>query len=137
MILYIDDDEHYGWLVKTLLSLQNLAVETAYDGLEGMRKARELRPDLILLNLYLPRIDGVEVIQQLRDEAGTRNIPIVVLSALPKQHGRRLVQGLGVQDILSKPFQVDELISIVHEYVHRRTGATWHLQPAGAGNLSH
>jgi DNA-binding response OmpR family regulator len=137
MILYVDDDEHYAWLVKTTLGLQDLSVEIAGDGLEGMRKARELRPDLILLNMYLPRIDGVEVIQQLKDEALTRNIPIVVMSTLPSHHGRRLVQGLGVQDVLTKPFQIDELSSVVHKYVDGHAGRAWRVPMAGTEHLSH
>jgi DNA-binding response OmpR family regulator len=120
MVLYIDDDEHYAWLIKTLLGLQELDVTTAHDGLEGLRKARELQPDLILIDMYLPRIDGVEVIQRLRSEALTGDIPIVVMSALPEHHSRRLLQDLCIQDVVCKPFHLNQLTSVVRKHLRRR-----------------
>jgi two-component system alkaline phosphatase synthesis response regulator PhoP len=123
-ILYIDDDEQYAWMIKTLLGKRGFIVETACDGLEGMRKARQLQPDLILLDMYLPRIDGLEVVEQLRSESPTRHIPIVVMSALPTHSSRKLLQGVDVQDVVSKPFQLEELLNTVSRNLAKRA-VTW------------
>jgi DNA-binding response OmpR family regulator len=133
-ILYIDDDAHYGWLVKTLLDLYSMAVETASDGLEGIRKARDQRPDLIMVNMYLPRLDGSELIQQLRREIVTRDIPIIVMSGLPRQHGQSLLHDMDVQDVISLPFQIDELTSMVYKHVGQNSANEQpaHMMPVGS-----
>jgi DNA-binding response OmpR family regulator len=133
-ILYIDDDEHYAWLVKRLLGLYGLRVEVARDGLEGMRKARELDADLIMVNLYLPHFDGTELIRQLRSERATRDVPIVVISPVSPHHSQRLVQDLNVQDVISQPLRFDELTEMVYKYLYQRSanGLAVCLVPAGA-----
>jgi len=118
-ILYIDDDIHYARMIVALLTPHGFQVDTAEDGLEGLRKARELEPDLILLDLYLPRVSGLELIGQLQSEPLTRNIPLVVMTALPLEQSRQLVDGTGVQDCIAKPFKPDELTAILHRILHR------------------
>jgi CheY-like chemotaxis protein len=120
-ILYIDDI-HYTRMIDRFLSSQGYAVETAQDGHEGVRKARELQPDLIPLDLYLPRVRGIEVIAQLRQEALTWNIPIVVMSTLPIPQSRELMDSTGVQDYVSKPFKIQDLINTVRRNVVHRAG---------------
>jgi DNA-binding response OmpR family regulator len=121
-ILYIDDDAHYARMIDTFLSSCGFDVETALDGHEGVRKARDLQPDVILLDLYLPRVEGLEVITQIREEALTWNIPIVVMSTLPISQSRQLMEGTGVQDYVSKPFKIRDLIATVRRNVARRPG---------------
>ena len=121
-ILYIDDDTHYTWMIDKFLSSCGFDVETALDGHEGVRKARDLQPDVILLDLYLPRVEGLEVIAQIREEALTWNIPIVVMSTLPISQSRQLMEGTGVQDYVSKPFKIRDLIATVRRNVARRPG---------------
>jgi len=123
-ILYIDDDIHYTRMIDKFLSSCGFDVETAQDGREGVVKARELQPDLILLDLYLPRVAGLEVIAQNREEAMTWNIPIVVMSALPIAQRRQLMEGTGVQDYLSKPFKIRDLIDTVQRNVAHRPGVS-------------
>jgi DNA-binding response OmpR family regulator len=121
-ILCIDNDVHYARMVDKFLSQCGFAVETALSVDEGVRKACELQPDLILLDLYLPRADGLEVITQLRAEALTWNIPIVVMSALPIAESRQLMEGTGVQDFISKPFRIRDLINTVRKNAAQRGG---------------
>ena len=121
-ILYIDDDIHYARAINRLLSSCGFDVRTAQDGYEGVTKARELQPDLILLDLYLPRVEGLEVITQIREQALTWNIPIVVMSALPIAQSRQLMEGTGVQDYLSKPFRIRDLIDTIQRNVTHRPG---------------
>lgn len=121
-ILCIDDDIDYARIIDKFLSPRGFDVRTAQDGYEGVIKARELQPDLILLDLYLPRVEGLEVIKQIREEALTWNIPIVVMSTLPIAQSRQLMEGSGVQDYLSKPFRIRDLIDTIQRNVAHRRG---------------
>jgi DNA-binding response OmpR family regulator len=126
-ILYIDDDTHYAWMIDKFLSSCGFDVETALDGREGVKKARDLQPDVILLDLYLPRVEGLEVITQIREEALTWNIPIVVMSTLPISQSRQLMAGTGVQDYVSKPFKIRDLIATVRRNAAHRPGVATDL----------
>jgi DNA-binding response OmpR family regulator len=126
-ILYIDDDTHYTRMIDKCLSSRGFDVETALEGQEGVKKARDLQPDVILLDLYLPRAEGLEVISQIRAEALTWNIPIVVMSSLPLSQSRQLMEGAGVQDYVSKPFKMRDLIETVRRNAAYRPGVATEL----------
>ena len=123
-ILYIDEDMHYARMVNKFLTSYGFNVETAYEGAEGVKKARELQPDLILVDLCLPRVRGLEVITQIREEALTCYIPIVVISALPASQSRQLTEGIGVQDFIPKPFKIQDLINTVRRNIAQRVCAS-------------
>jgi CheY-like chemotaxis protein len=112
-ILYVEDDPEHCLLVGKLLNSRGFTVEMARDGLEGVAKAQELRPDLILLDLYLPRLDGFGVMKQLKEDPITSNIPIVVISAWPTGDNRRRVQDAGALGFVAKPFKVNELLDLI------------------------
>ena len=105
-ILIIEDDEAILRILRRGLSFESYQVDTAVDGQEGLLKARELHPDLIILDWMLPGMDGLEVCRRLRS---TGPIPILMLTA--KDTIRDRVQGLdaGADDYLVKPFELDEL----------------------------
>ena len=126
-ILYIDEDTHYASMIDKFLSSCGFDVETALDGREGVSKARDLQPDVILLDLYLPRMEGLEVITQIRQEALTWNIPIVVMSTLPIAQSRQLMAGTGVQDYVSKPFKIRDLIATLRRNTTHRPGVATEL----------
>jgi DNA-binding response OmpR family regulator len=126
-ILYIDNDTHYARMIDRCLSSCGFDVETTFDRHEGVKKARDLQPDVILLDLYLPRVEGLEVITQIRAEALTWNIPIVVMSALPISQSRQLMEGTGVQDYVSKPFKMRDLIEAVRRNAAYRPGVATEL----------
>jgi DNA-binding response OmpR family regulator len=126
-VLYIDDDRHYARMIDKFLSSRGFDVETALDRHEGVKKARDLQPDVILLDLYLPRVEGLEVITQIRTEALTWNIPIVVMSSLPISQSRQLMEGAGVQDYVSKPFKMRDLIETVRRAAAYRPGVATEL----------
>jgi CheY-like chemotaxis protein len=112
-ILYVEDDPEHCLLVGKLLNSRGFTVEIARDGLEGVAKAQELRPDLILLDLYLPRLDGFGVMKQLKEDPITANIPIVVISAWPTGDNRQRVQNAGARGFVAKPFKVNELLDLI------------------------
>lgn len=114
-VLYIDSDQSYRRLLKACLAAHNFEVDMAKDGLEGVKKARELRPDLILMDLYLPRMDSLEVIEQLKCSSLTWDIPIVLVSKLPAHRCYQFVKVAGAQGYVAKPFKTEELIKTIRK----------------------
>ncbi len=113
-ILLIDDQNANVSLIERVLETRaDLRLFTAADGRGGLALARKQPPDLILLDLHLPDIGGDEVMRRLRLEAGTREVPVVVLSAdaTPSQITR--LRQLGVREYLTKPFRIRELLAAI------------------------
>ncbi len=117
LILIIDDDLELSALVRTMLSRDGYQVEIANDGESGLEKLGQLEPDLILLDIMMPGMDGWAVCQQIRERSDS---PIIFLSALGGE--RDIVRGLrsGADDYVPKPFRRDELVARI-EAVLRRT----------------
>ena len=112
-ILIIEDDSNIRELLRLYLSQEGYKIETAQDGLEGLRAFRAHEPDLILLDLMMPGIDGFEVIRRLRANPETADIQIVILSALNSNED--VVKGFneGANDFIMKPIIMEKLLSCV------------------------
>ena len=115
-ILIVEDDEAIVRLLRRGLTYEGYQVEAALDGETGLSMAREHHPDLVILDLMLPGIDGLEVCQRLR---GGSNVPILMLTAKDTIQDR--VQGLdaGADDYLVKPFELDEVLARVRALLRR------------------
>jgi CheY-like chemotaxis protein len=114
-ILYIEDAKEQADAVATMLEyrLEEVEVQIARDGLEGIKKAREWNPDLILLDLMMPRADGIEVIHRIRRDAKIGDVPIVVISAWVgsgSQLGHLVAKG-GADAVFAKPLEAEILES--------------------------
>jgi DNA-binding response OmpR family regulator/nitrogen-specific signal transduction histidine kinase len=111
-VLVVDDDRHIVNWLKEALSNSGFVVQGAYNGHEALALAREDSPDLILLDLKMPDMDGYEVIRNLRDEHTTRNIPVIVItgSSFDDDYDHVKVFGMGVEHMLTKPFTVETLV---------------------------
>jgi two-component system alkaline phosphatase synthesis response regulator PhoP len=122
-ILMVDDEEDIVELVAFNLKRERYAVVTATTGEEAMRLAREQRPHLIVLDLMLPGVDGLEVTRHLKADPGTRHIPIVMLTA--KGEEADIVAGLelGADDYITKPFSPRVLVARVKAVLRRKTKA--------------
>jgi two-component system sensor histidine kinase/response regulator len=114
-VLYIEDDTEHGLMVSQLLTSRGFTVETARDGLEGVEKVRKWQPDVILLDLLLPHLDGFGVMNNLKQDPETQNIPIIVISAWPTADNRRRVKEAGAQTFIAKPFKADELVNSIQD----------------------
>ncbi len=130
-ILIIEDDEHIAEGLKLNLSLEGYDVLIALDGGSGLRQWKEWHPDLIVLDIMLPVIDGLSVLRNIRLE--DERIPILILSA--RGDSRDKVKGLsfGVDDYLSKPFDLEEFLLRVERLL---THVSWYSKTGESDNLS-
>ncbi|MCZ6740056.1 MAG: response regulator [Actinobacteria bacterium] len=127
-VLVADDDPDILTVVKINLELDGFEVDTAVDGEDAMQKATSTPPNVIILDIMMPRMDGLTALHRLRSQAGTANIPIILLTArgLPEDRVRGLE--LGADDYITKPFDITELAARVRA-VLRRTQAARDLSP--------
>lgn len=118
-VLVIDDDENIIELIKLGLKYEGFRVESTSTGPDGLAAAQRLNPNLIILDLMLPEMDGLEVCNRLRANPTTRDIPILMLTA--KDEVRDRVAGLetGADDYLAKPFNFEELVARLHAILRR------------------
>lgn len=119
-LLVIDDEVDIGETVKIRLEANGYSVNLAYDGLDGIAKAVKTRPDLILLDILMPQVDGFEVCRRLRKIPETQNIPIIMLTAIKSPESLQKAKEAGAQDYLAKPFESGELVEIVRFYLEKK-----------------
>ena len=118
-VLVVDDDVKTVELVKLYLERDGYKVLTAYDGIEALRLARESFPDLIILDLMLPDVDGLEVCRVLRHES---DVPIIMLTAKSTDQDKLTGLGLGADDYVTKPFSPKVLVARVWAVLRRLPG---------------
>jgi PAS domain S-box-containing protein len=110
-VLVVDDDRHIVEWLKEALSNSGYIVRGAYNGQEALALAREDSPDLILLDLKMPDMDGYEVIRSLRREQATRNIPVIIITGYTFDDDDHVkIVGMGVEHMLTKPFSIETLV---------------------------
>jgi DNA-binding response OmpR family regulator len=120
-ILLIEDERKIADFIRRGLTLEGYQVQVAYDGESGLDAAVEQRPDLIILDIMLPAIDGIEVCKALRD-AGF-DMPILMLTARDAVRDRVAGLDAGADDYLVKPFAFDELLARIRALLRRRAAA--------------
>ncbi len=118
-IIFIDDDAAIAELVAVNLEMAGYEVTQAEDGIKGQALAIQLLPDLIMLDLMLPRVDGFTVCQRLRRDDRTADIPVLMLTALSQTQDK--VEGFnsGADDYLTKPFELEEMLARVRALLRR------------------
>jgi two-component system KDP operon response regulator KdpE len=116
-ILVVDDSHDTTWLLKRTLTAEDYDVESALNGLEGLRLAYNYRPDLVLLDVMMPDMDGWTTLRRLREFS---EVPVIMLTAVGGE--TNLVQGLdsGADDYITKPFGVEELKARIRAVLRRR-----------------
>jgi len=109
-VLIVEDDPTTVQLIEFLLRKNNFEVLIAQDGVEALKISREKKPDLILMDVMMPKMDGIEAIEKLQESEETQEIPIVILSALGQEMD--VMRGLqaGASGYIVKPFSPQELL---------------------------
>ena len=116
-ILVVDDDPVILRLIEVNLDLEGFEVETADRGEDAIAKAREIEPDLILLDLMMPEMSGWEIAEKLQSDGKTSGIPLVFLSARTQDEDRKRGEELGVAGYVTKPFDPADLVSTIRKLV--------------------
>ncbi len=130
----IDDEADLVTLVKFNLEREGWKVRSASDGVAGLEAARKDLPDLVLLDLMLPGMDGLEVCRKLRAEPRTARIPVIMLTAKGGESDRVVGLEMGADDYVSKPFSPRELVARVKAVLRRAATST---EEGEAAALSH
>jgi len=115
--LVVDDDSLFLRLLELNLGKAGLKVLLAESGNEALRLARDNNPDIILLDLMMPAMDGFEVMRLLKASEKTRDIPVVMLTAKSSQADRQRCEEMGAVDYVTKPFNLEKLRSMVSRIV--------------------
>lgn len=115
--LIVDDEKLI--LISTRIVLESVGYEvvTAASGEEALVTARGTQPGLILLDIMMPGIDGWETLSRLKEDPELKEIPVIIFTAREHSRGRQLAREMGAVDYFQKPFEPDELIEIVEEYL--------------------
>ena len=121
-ILVVDDDASTARLVRSWYRTESYEVLDASDGEAGLRSAREDNPDVILLDLKMPVLDGLSVARELREESATRDIPVIMLTACRDVDSKVKAFSAGADDYVTKPFEVEEVDARIRTMLRRREG---------------
>jgi CheY-like chemotaxis protein len=112
-VLVVEDDDVIRQLITVNLELEGFVVVPAVDGQDAIEKVADARPDVITLDVMMPRLDGWATAERLREDPATANIKIVLLSARAQEADLQRGERIGVDAYLTKPFDPDELIDVV------------------------
>ncbi len=115
-ILIVDDEETNQRLLQAILEAKGYETLQAYDGAEGVKIAKESQPDLILMDIQVPEIDGIEAFKILQSELLTRNIPVIALTSYAMSGDREKFLSLGFKDYIAKPISIPEFVELVNSY---------------------
>jgi two-component system cell cycle response regulator DivK len=124
VVLVVEDNERNLKLVRDVLEYAGFTVATAVTGEEAVEVTASRRPDLVLMDLQLPGIDGYAALRRIRADAGTRHIPVVALTAFAMARDRERVARSGFDGYLEKPINVREFPSQVRAYLPDAGGAS-------------
>ncbi len=119
-VMVVDDSVTVRKVTSRLLERQGIDVIVAKDGVEAVAMLQERKPDLMLLDIEMPRMDGFEVARQVRHDARLRDLPIIMISSRTGTKHKEHAAELGVNDFLGKPFQESELLAKIDELVHEK-----------------
>ena len=113
-ILVVDDEIYIVHILDFSLGMEGYEVITALDGEQALEKARAERPDLIVLDIMMPKLDGYETCKMLKAEAGTKDIPVILLSAKGRNVDQKIGFEVGADDYITKPFSPRKLVERIN-----------------------
>jgi two-component system cell cycle response regulator DivK len=119
-ILYIEDHPAQRDIMAQMLELSGYEVAVASDGLEGVERARSWGPDLILMDLRMPRMDGFEAIRELRKDPDTADVPIIAISAWASAKHKDRAMEAGANDHFTKPVDLSRLLETINRFLNKQ-----------------
>lgn len=131
-ILVVEDEGLIAGMLKEVLEANRYEVLLAVDGEEGLNKARSMKPDLILLDIMLPKLDGLKICRLLKFDLNYRHIPIIMLTARAGEPDREISLQSGANDFVVKPFDPQSLLAKISELLKAKGSSAL---PHGGGTL--
>jgi DNA-binding response OmpR family regulator len=119
--LVIDDDEDMNAIVGAYVEMSGLGYRSAADGQSGLDEIARSRPDVVVLDVMLPDLDGFEVLRQIRTHADTRDLPVIMLTALGDAASRERGKAAGASDYVAKPFDPELLMATIKRHAGAAT----------------
>lgn len=110
-ILVIEDEKDMAEMTRVTLEKSGYLVDLAYDGEEGLVKAKSSKPDLIVLDLKLPKVDGYKICEELKSEDQFKKIPIIMLTARESSIEEKIGYAMGADEYMTKPYEPEVLLS--------------------------
>jgi CheY-like chemotaxis protein len=123
-ILVVDDEEHIVMILKDSLEFSGFQVFTAYNGEEALVSVEKEHPDLIVLDIGMPKIDGWEVCRRLKSNEATRSIPIIILTAYAQMSDQKKGAALGAERFVTKPCDLTYLVEEINSLLAQKTPPT-------------
>ena len=117
-ILYVEDEQEQVELMRERLKMEGYELISAKDGAEGLAMAQKEKPDLVLLDLFLPKIKGFEVCKHLKEREETRHMPVIIITASGVEHIDDQCRNVGADDYIKKPYESKELITKIKMMLH-------------------
>ena len=121
-VLIVDDEPSIAKILRKQLEVAGFEVNVGVDGEDGLAKAREWRPELILLDVMLPKLNGHEVCKALKADDELKKVPVIMLTAKTQRQDQELAQSQGADGFLTKPFQLSELLTKVRALIAPAAG---------------
>jgi CheY-like chemotaxis protein len=112
-ILAVDDDEKVLRVIEALLTPQGYQVIPAHDGQEAITTMNSAKPDLVLMDVFMPKMDGYTTLGMIKNDAATREVPVVMVTAADQELNRKLAEKLGAAGYITKPFKSPELLDTI------------------------
>ena len=117
-VLVVDDDPLVVKILREPLERAGYSVNTASHGLEALKKVKEKRPDLIILDILMPLLDGFKVARLLKFDKRFKDIPIIVLTSRATEGERKMGEQVGANEFLYKPFRLPQVLDVVQRYLN-------------------
>ncbi len=113
-ILAVDDDEKILRVIEALLTPHGYEVVFAHDGRQAITAMASAKPDLVLMDIFMPEMDGYTALTAIRKDVATREVPVVVVTAVGQELNRKLAESLGAAGYITKPFKSAELVETIN-----------------------
>lgn len=118
-ILVVDDEKEIVNILCTSLEMQGYETLSAFDGQEGLDMARNEKPDLILLDIVMPRLNGYQVCRELKKDEATKSIPILMLTAKAQESDQFWGKETGADEYITKPFDTLNLLELIRQFLEK------------------
>ncbi|MDP3791705.1 MAG: response regulator [Candidatus Omnitrophota bacterium] len=118
-VLIVDDEIDFVAVLRTRLEANNFEVAVAYDGEEGLEKVKEVAPDIIILDIMMPKINGFDVCRKLKLDHNYKDIPVIMLTAKFQASDIKFGQAVGVNAYITKPFEPQVLLDKMRELLQK------------------